>query len=174
MRKALLLGILSLTVLSAIIISTYAVYSKFSRYGWTIQWTERGAPPCSGDCQNFTRPFQHGWRWTLENKFAKGFGKATVELSEEFKQKVISIAKSDEDVQNLLNSGYNVSSIMPMYMKLTVQENGQVLMEVDKVLLVLTKKDEYGRASVEIDFKAEKVTRITIISITVIEKSTSP
>ena len=97
-----------------------------------------------------------------------------MELSEEFKQKVISIAKSDEDVQNLLNSGYNVSSIMPMYMKLTVQENGQVLMEVDKVLLVLTKKDEYGRASVEIDFKAEKVTRITIINVTVIDKSASP
>jgi hypothetical protein len=173
MRKMLLLGILGLAVLSAIIISTYTAYSGLQRYGWTTGWAKRGVPPCASDCQNFTRSFQYGWRWTLENRFAKRFGKAAVELSEGFEQKVMEIAESDVDVQKLLNSEYNVSSIMPVHMKLTVQENGQVIMEVDKVLLILT-KDKYNRASVEIDFKAEKVTRITIINVTVIDKSASP
>ncbi|MEM3480029.1 MAG: hypothetical protein QW702_05445 [Candidatus Bathyarchaeia archaeon] len=185
MRKSILLAALGLVTLSAIIISTYSALAWYNGYPRITQIREFRAtpvsaePPCIINAQNFTWNFKRYWRWMLGNEcgrwkmIVKGdFRRAELELSEEFKERVLDIASKDEDVQSLLNEGYNISCIRPVHMKSIVQENGQVTIEVDEVLLVLT-KDKYSRAFIEVDLKAEKVTRITMINVTVIEKSTA-
>ncbi|MBS7639918.1 MAG: hypothetical protein QW600_02710 [Candidatus Bathyarchaeia archaeon] len=187
MRKAIVLAFLGLAILSALIISAYTALAWYSALDWYSghRWIERKAislpakPQCTGDIQNFTWNFRRGWRWALGDEcgrwkvaFKGSFGKIELELSEEFRERVLEIAGSDGDVRNLLNNGYNVSCIRPVHMKGVVQESGQVTIEVEKVLLILTKNGS-NRAFVEIDFKAGRVTRITIVSVTVIDKSTS-
>lgn len=171
----MLLVVLGLAALSAVIISAYSVLAWYGGYPRITGWVERGSilisskPLCVAYEQNFTWTFRRGWRWTLGNKCCKG---VEIELSEGFREKVLKIASNDADVQNLLSEGYDVSDIKVIHMKLTVQENGQISVESDKVLIILT-KGESGRAFVEIDLKAEKVTKITIVNITVIDKSAS-
>ena len=53
-----------------------------------------------------------------------GFG--AIQVSTEFQQNVTNIAKSDSDVQNLLNNGYNVTSVTPIIGS-TVDANGNVI-----------------------------------------------
>lgn len=175
MRKIIALTVLGLAALSAIIISAYSVLAWYGGYPWITGLVGRRAtstsaePPCVGDAQNFTWTFRRGWRWTPANKCCRGI---EIELSEGFKEKVLKIASSDGDVQNLLSEGYNISDIKIAHVKLVAQENGQIFMEADKAILILT-KNESSRAFVEIDLKTEKVAKIIIVSVTIIDKSTS-
>ena len=184
MNKTVLLGILGLAVLSAVIIPAYACFSGFASYPWSraAQWTEQkdalmlAEPndlPCPDDARGFAWRIWHNWRQRLINRWRRGIGVPKLELSEEFKQRVIEIAESDEDVQSLLSEGYNITAIKPIHAKSTVQGDGQVLIEVDRVLLVLV-KDKYNRAIVLIDFEAEKVIKIVVVNVTVIDKTESP
>jgi hypothetical protein len=173
-------AVLGLAILGAIVSSAYAIYNGRSwlpwqtGYGFRMTPTSAKHPPCVSDANNFTWAFKRGWKWILGNKYCKGFRGVEIELSEGFKSKVLEIASNDTDVQNLLSKGYNVSDIKPIHMKLTVQENGQVTAQVDKVLLTLIKEGGYNRAFVEVDLKEGKVVKITIVSVTVNDKSTSP
>ncbi len=176
MRRTILPAVLGLAALSAVIVSAYGVLAWYGGYPRiTRGWVERGStsvsaePPCISDAQNFTWAFRHSWRWALGNKYCRGF---VIELSEGFRERILKIASSDTDVKNLLSEGYNVSDVKVIHMKFTVQENGQIIMESDKVLLTLI-NGEGSRAFVEIDLKAEKVTKITIVNMAVINKSTS-
>lgn len=175
MRKTTLLVALGLVALSAIIISTYSALAW--RHSPELIWRAGPTPTsarsiCANNAQNFTWAFKRGWRIPLEGKRYRGFLGHNVELSEGFKEKVLGIASGDGDVQKLLSEGYNVSDIKVAHVKLTVQENGQITMEADKAVLLLVKSDG-GRAFVEVDLKAEKVTRIVIVNVTVIEKGTA-
>ncbi|MEM1607335.1 MAG: hypothetical protein QXW55_04780 [Candidatus Bathyarchaeia archaeon] len=185
MRRTTLLVALGLVALSAIIISTYGALAWYNGFSRMIQIHECKAtqvsaePPCITDAQNFMWNFKRCWRWMLGNEcgrwkmIVKGdFRRAELELSEEFKERVLDIARRDEDVQNLLSEGYNFSCIRSVHIKSVVQENGQVTIEVNEVLLVLT-KNECNRAFIEVDLKAERVIRIIIVNVTVVEKSTA-
>lgn len=171
MRKAILLAALGLAMLGAIITVVYGVSARYCDCRYTTAAVERRAvsapiePPCISDSQNFTWNFRHCRRFPPGGKGFRGF---EIELSEEFKERVLGIAKNDEDIQKLLGEGYNVSNVKVAHIKLVVQENGQVTMEADKAIVILTKDN--SRALVEVDVKAEKVTRIKIVSVTVIEK----
>ncbi|MBX5321304.1 MAG: hypothetical protein QHH12_07725 [Candidatus Bathyarchaeota archaeon] len=96
------------------------------------------------------------------------FGYGFIEVSEEFKQNVINIAQNDADVQNLLNEGYNITAVKPI-IKTIVEGDGTVVTKATSAILML-EKDTTGRASVWVDLEQEKVTRIEILTITVIEK----
>jgi hypothetical protein len=91
-----------------------------------------------------------------------------VEVSEEFKEKVISIAKADEDVQNLLNSGYNVTAVRPV-IKTVVEGDGSVVMRATGAVITLV-KDKMSRATVKVDLENARVTEVTVLTRTVIEK----
>ncbi len=181
MKRTILLGFLGLAVLGAIIIPTYACFSGLASYPWVkaAQWSERKEmriamkpeemPFFVGE-QNFAWGFQHNVKRRLM-RWWRSVGFPRLELSEGFQEKVIEIAESDEDVQALLDEGYNVTAIKPVHVKMTVQEDGQVTIEVDRVLLLLT-KDKYDRAIVLINFEAEKVVKIVIV--TAIDKTESP
>lgn len=91
-----------------------------------------------------------------------------IEVSAEYEAKVISIAKSDSDVQKLLADGYNVTAVRPI-IKTVVDVNGGVTMKATSAVVML-EKGTTGRASVLVNLDTAKVTQIVIQTRTVIDK----
>lgn len=91
-----------------------------------------------------------------------------VEVSEEFEQNVINIAKNDSDVQELLADGYNITGVRPI-IKTIVEGDGTVVMKATSAIVML-EKDTTSHASVWVDLEEGKVTEIVILTRTVIEK----
>jgi len=96
-----------------------------------------------------------------------GFGQVTV--SQEYKDNVINITKTDSDVQQLLTDGYNITFVRPI-ISTTVEADGTVTMKATTAIVTLI-KDTTGKATVWVDVEQAKVTRIEILTRTVIEKS---
>jgi hypothetical protein len=98
-----------------------------------------------------------------------GFGCGTsVTVSQEFKDNVLNIAKNDTDVQNLINDGYNITAVRPI-INATVEADGTVALKATSAVVIL-EKDTTGRAFVWVNIEEAKVTRIVIMTRTVIEK----
>ncbi len=97
------------------------------------------------------------------------FNHGFIEVSEEYKENVINIAKSDTDVQNLLNDGYNITGVKPI-IKTVVEGDGTVVTKATNAIVML-EKDTTGRAMVWVDLEQGKVTKIVILTLTIIEKS---
>jgi len=95
-----------------------------------------------------------------------GFG--FVEVSEEFEENVITLAESDEDVQALLDDDYNITGVRPI-VKTVIDGDGNVVTKATDAIVMLD-KDETGKAVVWVDLEEGKVTKIVIVTITVIEK----
>jgi len=106
-----------------------------------------------------------GWR---HHGFARGDYRF-VEVSKEYEENVINIAKSDQDVQALLDDGYNITNVRPI-IKAVVEADGTVVTKATNAI-VMMEKDTTSRASVWIDVEQAKVTRIVILTRTVIEKT---
>jgi len=92
----------------------------------------------------------------------------TITVSEEYKENVLNITESDTDVQALLNEGYNITGVRPI-ISATVEADGTVTMKATTAIVMLS-KDTTGRASVWVNVEQAKVTRIEILTRTVIEK----
>jgi hypothetical protein len=92
-----------------------------------------------------------------------------VEISSAYNQTVMSIAESDSDVQNLIADGYSVSSVRPI-IKSVVEADGSVVTKASTAVVML-EEDTTGRAFVYVDVTVGKVTRIEIITRTIIEKN---
>ena len=95
-----------------------------------------------------------------------GFG--PIEVSDEFKEKVTTIAENDTDVQSLIVNGYNVTSINPI-VKTVVDAEGNVVTKATSAIVML-QKDTTGFATVTVNIEEAKVTQIVILTRTVIEK----
>lgn len=91
-----------------------------------------------------------------------------VEVSDEFKENVTDIAKGDEDVQDLLDDGYNITEVRPIF-KAVVEGDGSVKARATDAV-VLLEKDETSHATVWVDLDETKVTKIVVLTRTVIEK----
>jgi hypothetical protein len=113
----------------------------------------------------FGRPGFRGCPRGMGQDFG-GFG--AIQVSSEFQQNVTNIAKNDSDVQNLLNNGYNVTSVRPIITSI-VDANGNVVTKATSAELML-QKDTTGRASVLVDLNQAKVTKIVTMTRTVITK----
>ena len=94
-----------------------------------------------------------------------GFGR--IQVSDEFTQNVTNIVKSDSDVQNLLNQGYNITSIRPV-ISTVIDGNGNVVTKASTADLTL--EGTTGRAFVVVDLNQAKVTKIITITVTEIDK----
>ncbi len=92
-----------------------------------------------------------------------------VEVSAAYNETVTNITKSDTDVQNLLADGYSISAIRPI-IKTTVEADGSVFQKATSAVVLLT-KDSTARATAWVDLSAGKVTKIVILTMTVIDKS---
>jgi hypothetical protein len=91
-----------------------------------------------------------------------------IEVSEEYKDNVISIAKSDSDVQALIDEGYNITAVRPIIAS-TVEADGTVVTKATNAIVTL-QNGTTGRASVWVNVEEGKVTKIVILTMTVIEK----
>jgi len=94
-----------------------------------------------------------------------GFG--SIQVSSDFTQNVTNIAKSDSDVQNLLNQGYNITSVRPV-ISTVVDGNGNVVTKASSADLTL--QSTTGRAFVVVDLDQAKVTKIVTMTVTEIDK----
>jgi hypothetical protein len=100
---------------------------------------------------------------------AHGWGRGgLITVSQEFKDNVINITESDPDVQKLLAESYNVTGVKPI-INATIQADGTVTMKATSAIVTLL-QNTTGRATVWVDMEQSKVTRIEILTITVIEK----
>ena len=168
MKKKIML--LVLTVLMSTILSGIAVMAYVRPNGSTLVATATPASntvsaQCVRENESIMIPrawggmrgWPHGWEHG-------GF----VEVSEEFKDKVINITKDDPDVQGLLADGYNITGVRPI-IKARVEANGDVSIKATSAIVTL-RKDTTGKASVWVNVEEGKVTRIEILTRTVIEK----
>jgi hypothetical protein len=97
-----------------------------------------------------------------------GFGRNSIEVSSDYIANVTAIAKADTDVQALLNSGYNISRVIPQ-IKMTVDGNGNVALKATNATLLL-ENGSTGRALVNVDLANSKVTEIVTFTRTVTTK----
>jgi hypothetical protein len=97
----------------------------------------------------------------------RGFGSEAIQLSSDFTENVTNIAKNDIDVQNLLNQGYNKTSIRPI-ISTTIDSNGNVVTKASSADLTLIGTN--GRALVVVDLSQTKVTKIVTLTTTEIDK----
>jgi hypothetical protein len=101
--------------------------------------------------------------------FGGGFGGfGQIQVSDEYKTAVTTIATNDTDVQQLLADGYNITRIMPI-MKTAIDAQGNVATQATSATVVLV-KDKTGYALVSVDLSQNKVTQIVTFTKTVIEK----
>jgi len=156
MKKAVLVATLAILVMVAAIGSwtLLAAQSNIANTTNSDRSTITTLPIYCGE-----RPLNKIWSWR------KG---VYVELSEEFKDKVTNIVKNDPDVKKLLDDGYNIVYIKPVF-KVSVDANGNVAVKVTNAT-VLLQKNSVGCALVQVDLESGKVVNIVISTKTVIQK----
>lgn len=141
-------------ILGGIVLTTYAADNGEENSNGFPEWFNGRMMP--GTC---------GWsRGGLRRRGGYGF----VEVSEEFEENVINIAKSDEDVQELLDDGYNITRVR-LIIKSIVEGNGDVETKATSAIVIL-EKDTTSKATIWVDLEADQVTKIVILTRTVIEK----
>lgn len=106
--------------------------------------------------------------WFCHRKYAS-LG-MDVEISSEFKEKVLAIIRSDPDASTLLEEGYNVTRIIPV-IRYVVQGDGVVTMKATSAVVEMVKPGT-GRAHVYVDIASETVVKIAKCEIVI--KSATP
>jgi hypothetical protein len=97
-----------------------------------------------------------------------GWGGGNITVSQAYKDNVINIAKNDSDVQKLLAEDYNITNVRPI-INTIVEADGTVTMKATTAAVVL-EKDTTGKAFVTVNVEEGKVTKIVILTRTVIQK----
>jgi hypothetical protein len=161
MRKLALIAILSMIMLGIGIATVYAGYAWRQQYEWACN--EQYEWACNGNCNG--NQIQQPIQPLMKGKI-RGF---TIEISDEFKSKVLSITLSDSDVQKLISQGYNVTGIKPT-IKMTIQGDGTITLKATGAIVTL-RNGNGGFAQVNVDLEKGTVTQIIIRNITVINKT---
>ena len=148
---------IALNAYSAVNTSTQATINGKQCWTHNVEWN-------IGPGENMSAGIK-GWPCGgMRERGYRGF----IEVSDEFKENVISIAKNDTDVQNLLNEGYNIIGVRPI-IRTVVEGDGTVFSKATSAVLML-EKDTTGRAYIWVDLEQGKVMQIEILAMTIIEK----
>lgn len=89
--------------------------------------------------------------------FKASYARGLIEVSDEFKDHVVSVAGSDADVESFLGEGYNVTAVVPT-VKAVVQGDGTVVLKATGAVLVLKKGTSC--VIVYVDLQQNQVTQI--------------
>jgi len=149
----------------AAVISAVYVYAYRGFENVVTQSFQNGVQPCS--CNITGSMIKH--RWMLEWR-VKGFGRGvpprafSVEVSDEFKEKILSILQSNADTSSLLQQGYNVTRIIPVKFSSVIGGDGTVTVKVAQVVVVLA--EDSNRAAVWIDVASGNVLKIVTVTVT--------
>lgn len=100
-----------------------------------------------------------------------GYGISNIEVSDEYKANVNTILSSDVDVANLSSEGYNVTSIKPE-IKNVIEGDGTFATKATMAIVIMENVHS-GVATVKVDVENSAVTKITIVTTTIIDKSSS-
>jgi hypothetical protein len=95
------------------------------------------------------------WNSRFRKAFGWGARGLEVVISDEFKQKVVSILQKDSNVATLLNQGYNITNIKPI-VTMIVGGDGSVTFRATKAIAMLCNGNG-GRAVVYVDVEGGKV-----------------
>jgi len=157
-RKALVLltVVAAAAIMSGIILAAYSADNGDKSNTNVPEWVNEGTmmpEACGGP---------HG-------RMRGGGGFGFIEVSDEFKENVINIAKADSDVQALLTDGYNITQVRPI-IKTVVEADGTLVTKATSAIVML-QKDTTSRATAWVDIEEAKVTQIVILTRTVIDKS---
>jgi hypothetical protein len=98
----------------------------------------------------------------------RGFGAQAIQISSDFTANVTNIAKSDSDVQNLLNQGFNITSIRPV-ITTSIDGNGNMVTQASTANVLLVGNNG-SRSFVVVDLSQAKVTKIVTLTVTEIDK----
>jgi hypothetical protein len=98
----------------------------------------------------------------------RGFGAQAIQVSADFTANVTNIAKSDSDVQNLLNQGFNITSIRPVITR-SIDGNGNIVTQASTANVLLVGNNG-SRSFVVVDLSQAKVTKIVTLTVTEIDK----
>ncbi len=171
-RKLLAIALVA-GVVAAMIAGTAIAYAHSyalgKRAGWGRGWPPWGsqAPP---QWSNSTLAVARWLTWlrrVVVREFKDLIG-PRVEVSEEYRSRVLEILSSDEDVAKLLSEGYNVTLVKPI-IKAYVAADGAVALKASQALVTLVRKGE-GVAVALVDLEQGKVVKLVVYSKTVIEK----
>lgn len=158
----MLLSIVAVAVImSGIVLNAYSAGSEEENCTGSSEWINGRMKMAR------TNGWSHGGprgRGGLRGRGCCGF----IEVSEEFEENVIDIATSDQDVQDLLDEGYNITRVRPI-IKTVVEGDCDVVTKATGAIVML-EKDETSHAVVWVDLEEAKVTEIVILTRTVIEK----
>ena len=88
--------------------------------------------PCNATPTWMPLHMKHRFRWFW------GARAVEISISDEFKQKVISILQSDPDTAALLAQGYNITRIVPVKISAVIGGDGTVTLKVTKVVVTLS------------------------------------
>jgi hypothetical protein len=100
-----------------------------------------------------------------------GNGMYGIEVSSEYTANVYAILGNDTDVAGLITQGYNVTSINPI-VKNIIEGDGTIATKANTAIVIM-QNGTSGYATVNVDVTNAKVTQITLITRTVIDKSSS-
>jgi hypothetical protein len=96
------------------------------------------------------------------------FGGGALQVSADFTANVTNIVKSDSDVQNLLNQGFNITSIRPI-ITTTIDGNGNIVTKASTAN-VLLRGNNGSKSFVVVDLTQAKATKIVTLTVTEIDK----
>jgi len=169
--KALIVSaVLALAILSGIAAMVYANAGAGDTN--TLLATVNGATGDDNSSSCFGFGFGGHHRGGMDGFFAGppgGGGRGeSITVSQEYKDNVINITESDIDVQKLLAEGYNITGVRPI-INATIEADGTVTMKATNAIVTLA-KNTTGGAVVWVNVEQAKVTRIVILTMTVIEK----
>jgi hypothetical protein len=146
---------LVLAIVAAVALATVISIATFT-YAQSNGVNKPLLPPCGkGNVTKVWIPFV--WRWRGFGWGAKVRGLEIV-VSDEFKQKVVSILGSDSDTASLLSQEYNITHIKPV-ITMIVSGDGTVTFKATKAIVELC-NGKGGRAVVYVDVEGGKVLAI--------------
>ena len=149
-----------------ILLSVVAVATMLGGYALATYATDNGQEN-SNDFAEFS--YRRALMLGVGNMPGGGGCRGFIEVSEEFEENVLNIAKGDLDVQALLDDGYNITGVRPIITSM-VEADGSVETKATDAIVML-KKDTTSHAAVWVDLNEAKVTKIVILTRAVIEKS---
>ncbi|ADM27433.1 hypothetical protein Igag_0599 [Ignisphaera aggregans DSM 17230] len=154
------------TIVTTVVYTVYALNTKSNIMNTPLQQSLAIPSNITMPCR-FNKSFEMMWsvKWGMpwRGGVKHGLLMGGVEISDEFRDRIVSILNSNENTSKLLSEGYNVSRIMPIGMKMIVNGDGTVTLRVARVVVELAK--DSSKVFVWIDVESGSILRIASINI---------